>query len=155
MIADEFFAIYLRIRSSGLRSYGPFLVLPLRANHRRHRSDWCMERHQWDEEWNHNVFSDESRFCLSMQDGPVLIKRQRGERRGPRFVVESYVHNTMNLMVWGIIAYSSKTHFVFIRANKTSHWYVATQISRPSPNRCYDASIRVLIKEGVRFIINF
>lgn len=87
-IADQWFGeegrrvttrtIYMRIRSFGLMSYRPHLVLPLTAAHKRQRLVWCRERLQWDEEWHQVVFSDESRFCLGMSDGRIRVRRRRG-----------------------------------------------------------------------------
>jgi hypothetical protein len=37
-------------------------VLPLTAEHKRQRLDWCQTREQWDIEWNIIVFSYESPF---------------------------------------------------------------------------------------------
>jgi hypothetical protein len=65
-------SIYRRIKSFGIRSYRPHLVLPLTPNHRRQRLAWCSERIAWDEQWNSVIFSDESRFCLSIHDGRYI-----------------------------------------------------------------------------------
>ena len=44
--------IYRRIRSFGLFSYRPHLVIPLTPEHRRQRLNWCRQRQHWDREWN-------------------------------------------------------------------------------------------------------
>jgi hypothetical protein len=82
-------------------SYRPHFVLPLTAAHKRQRLEWCQERLQWDEEWHQVVFSDESRFCLGMNDDRIRVRRRRGERRHPQFFVERHVNQTVGVMVWG------------------------------------------------------
>ncbi|CAH2013356.1 unnamed protein product, partial [Acanthoscelides obtectus] len=78
---------------------------------------WCRQRSLWDQEWNSTVFSDESRFCLGMHDGRARVRRRRGERRNPQFFVERHVHHTFGVMVWGAIAYGSRSPLIFIRGN--------------------------------------
>ncbi|CAH2007245.1 unnamed protein product [Acanthoscelides obtectus] len=65
----------------------------------------------WDQEWNSIVFSDESRFCLGMHDGDV-------------FFVERHVHHTVGVMVWGAIAYGSRSPLIFIRGNMNAQRYI-------------------------------
>ncbi|CAH2008813.1 unnamed protein product [Acanthoscelides obtectus] len=60
---------------------------------------------------------DESRFCLGMHDGRARVRRRRGERRNPQFFVERHVHHTVGVMVWGVIAYGSRSSLIFIRGN--------------------------------------
>ncbi|CAH1996093.1 unnamed protein product [Acanthoscelides obtectus] len=88
--------------------------------HRRNRR----QRSLWDQEWNSIVFSDESRFCLGMHDGRVRVRRRRGERRNPQFFVERHVHHTVGVMVWGAIAYGSRSPLIFIRGNMNAQRYI-------------------------------
>lgn len=117
-------SIYRRIRSFGLRSYRPHLVLPLTAEHRRQRLEWCRERLNWDLEWNTVVFSDESRFCLGSHDGRQMVRRLRGERRNPSFSVERHVARTVGVMVWGAICYGSRSPLIFIQGSMTARRYI-------------------------------
>ncbi|CAH1964740.1 unnamed protein product [Acanthoscelides obtectus] len=66
---------------------------------------WCRQRSLWDQEWN------------SMHDGRARVRRRRGERRNPQFFVERHVHHTVGVMVWGAIAYGSRSPLIFIRGN--------------------------------------
>jgi transposase len=116
--------IYRRIRSFGIRSYRPHLVLPLTPNHRRQRLAWCNERIAWDEQWNSVIFSDESRFCLGMHDGRRRMRRLRGERRNFAFSIERPVARTVGVMVWGAICFGSRSRLVFIQGNLTAIRYV-------------------------------
>jgi hypothetical protein len=123
-------SIYRRIRSFGIRSYRPHLVLPLTPNHRRQRLAWCNERIAWDEQWNSVIFSDESRFCLGMHDGRRRVRRLRGERRNFAFSIERPVARTVGVMVWGAICFGSRSRLVFIQGNLTAIRYVQ-EVLRP------------------------
>lgn len=116
--------VYRRIRSFGLISYRPLLVLPLTAEHRRQRLEWCRERLQWNIQWQAVVFSDESRFCLGTHDGRQRVRRRRGERRQMQFAHERDVHRTVGVMVWGAISYGSRSPLVFVRGNLNAQRYV-------------------------------
>ncbi|GFW64798.1 transposable element Tcb2 transposase [Trichonephila clavipes] len=71
-----------RRRAEGhLRSRRPLRELPLTPTYRRIRLEWCHSRGNWTAaEWNHIVFSDESRFNLSSDDNRVRVWRPCGER---------------------------------------------------------------------------
>lgn len=133
-VADQWFGeegrpvtmrtLYRRIRAFGLFSYRPRLVLPLNPDHCRQRLNWCRERQHWEAEWRNVIFSDESRFCLGMHDGRRRVRRHRGERRDIGFAVERHVHRTVGVMVWGAIAYGSRSPLLFIRGSMTAARYV-------------------------------
>ncbi|CAH1992240.1 unnamed protein product [Acanthoscelides obtectus] len=78
---------------------------------------WCRQRSLWDQEWNSIVFSDESRFCLGMHDGRAGLEGDVVKERNPQFFVERHVHHTVGVMVWGAIAYGSRSPLIFIRGN--------------------------------------
>ncbi|CAH1958407.1 unnamed protein product [Acanthoscelides obtectus] len=88
------------------------------------KNAWCRQRSLWDQEWNSIVFSDESRFCLGMHDGRARVRRRRGERRNPQSFVERHVHHTVGVMVWGAIAYGSRSPLIFIRGNMNAQRYI-------------------------------
>lgn len=116
--------VYRRIRGFGLQSYRPHLVLPLTAQHRQQRLEWCRLRMHWIVEWYKVVFSDESRFCLGMHDGRMRVRRRRGERRDIQFSVERHVHRVVGVMVWGAIAYGSRSQLVFIQTTMNAQRYI-------------------------------
>ncbi|CAH2000175.1 unnamed protein product [Acanthoscelides obtectus] len=70
---------------------------------------WCRQWSLWDQEWNSIVFSDESRFCLGMHDGRARVRRRR---------------DTVGVMVWGAIAYGSRSPLIFIRGNMNAQRYI-------------------------------
>lgn len=117
--------VYRRIRSYGLRSYRPFLCLPLTPLHRLRRLEWSNERVNWAQEWRQIVFSDESRFCLWAHDGRRRVRRMRGERKNPTLFVERNTALTQGVMIWGAICYGSRSPLVFINGNLNAAGYIA------------------------------
>ncbi|CAH1956399.1 unnamed protein product [Acanthoscelides obtectus] len=99
------------------------MCISLRGDHLE-LPTWCRQRSLWDQEWNSIVFSDESRFCLDMHNGRTSVRRRRGERRNPQFFVERHVHHTVGVMVWGAIAYGSRSPLLFIRGNMNAQRYI-------------------------------
>ncbi|GFV83956.1 transposable element Tc1 transposase [Trichonephila clavipes] len=68
----------------GLRARMPLYRIPLTANHRRLRLQWA----QWQAEWHHVVFSDETRFNLRDYDDRIRSRRYAGKRCLPECVIE-------------------------------------------------------------------
>lgn len=58
-----------------------------------------------------------------MHDGRMQIRKRRGEMHDPQFSVERPVHRTAGVMVWGCIAYGTRSHLVFIRGTLTGQRY--------------------------------
>ncbi|UYV77016.1 hypothetical protein LAZ67_14002895 [Cordylochernes scorpioides] len=77
-----------RLVANGLHSCRPLRRLPLTPPNRRQRLEWCRARSTWMTEWHRVVFSDESRFCLSIDSRRVRVWRRRGERSNPAAIVE-------------------------------------------------------------------
>ncbi|EEZ97640.1 hypothetical protein TcasGA2_TC016088 [Tribolium castaneum] len=55
---------------------------------------------------------------------PHLVRRVRGERRNVAFSVERPVARTVGVMIWGAIAYGSRSPLVFIEGSMTAQRYV-------------------------------
>ncbi|GFU58572.1 transposable element Tcb2 transposase [Trichonephila clavipes] len=76
-----------RLVKGHLGSQGPFRVLPLTTTHRHLRLEWCRAGgNRTAAEWNQGVFSNESRFNMSIDENRVRVWRPRGERLKPAFV---------------------------------------------------------------------
>ncbi|KAJ4440838.1 hypothetical protein ANN_10685 [Periplaneta americana] len=93
-----------------LRQLAPLLQAPVSArtiSRTRLKKSWshgalCRERQTWTaEDWNRIVFSDESRFSLSSDDGRVRVWRPRGARLNPTFAVARHTAATAGVLVWG------------------------------------------------------
>ncbi|UYV66997.1 hypothetical protein LAZ67_4003618, partial [Cordylochernes scorpioides] len=78
----------------------------------------------WMTEWHRVVFSDESRFCLSSDSRRVRVWRRRGERSNPAAIVERPTVRQRGIMIWGAIAYDSRSPLLRIRGTMTAQRYV-------------------------------
>ncbi|UYV64615.1 hypothetical protein LAZ67_3001324 [Cordylochernes scorpioides] len=113
-----------RLVANGLHSCRPLRRLPLTPPNRRQRLEWCRARSTWMTEWHRVVFSDESRFCLSSDSRRVRVWRRRGERSNPAAIVESPTVRQRGIMVWGAIAYDSRSPLLRIQGTMTAQRYV-------------------------------
>ncbi|UYV70796.1 Transposase [Cordylochernes scorpioides] len=95
-----------------------------RAAQRHQRLEWCRARSTWMTEWHRVVFSDESRFCLSSDSRRVRVWRRRGERSNPAAIVERPTVRQRGIMVWGAIAYDSRSPLLRIQGTMTAQRYV-------------------------------
>ncbi|UYV77339.1 hypothetical protein LAZ67_15000549 [Cordylochernes scorpioides] len=113
-----------RLVANGLHSCRPLRRLPLTPPNRRQRLEWCRARSTWMTEWHRVVFSDESRFCLSSDSRRVRVWRRRGERSNPAAIVERPTVRQREIMVWGAIAYDSRSPLLRIQGTMTAQRYV-------------------------------
>ncbi|UYV79058.1 hypothetical protein LAZ67_17000955, partial [Cordylochernes scorpioides] len=116
--------ISCRLVANGLHSCRPLRRLPLTPPNRRQRLEWCRARSTWMTEWHRVVFSDESRFCLSSDSRRVRMWRRRGERSNPAAIVERPTVRQRGIMVWGAIAYDSRSPLLRIQGTMTAQRYV-------------------------------
>ncbi|GFT07758.1 transposable element Tcb2 transposase [Trichonephila clavipes] len=65
----------------------------------------------------------ESRFNLSSDDNRVRVWRPRGERLNPTFALQRHTTSTAGVMVWGAIAYSTRSSLVSIRGTMIAQRY--------------------------------
>ncbi|UYV84228.1 hypothetical protein LAZ67_X001593, partial [Cordylochernes scorpioides] len=113
-----------RLVANGLHSCRPLRRLPLTPPNRRQRLEWCRARTTWMTEWHRVMFSDESRFCLSSDSRRVRVWRRRGERSNPAAIVERPTVRQRGIMVWGAIAYDSRSPLLRIQGTMTAQRYV-------------------------------
>ncbi|UYV66895.1 FNTB [Cordylochernes scorpioides] len=113
-----------RLVANGLYSCRPLRRLPLTPPNRRQRLEWCRARSTWMTEWHRVVFSDESRFCLSSDSRRVRVWPRRGERSNPAAIVERPTVRQRGIMVWGTIAYDSRSPLLRIHGTMTAQRYV-------------------------------
>ncbi|UYV79799.1 hypothetical protein LAZ67_18000688 [Cordylochernes scorpioides] len=113
-----------RLVANGLHSCRPLRRLTLTPPNRRQRLEWCRARSTWMTEWHRVVFTDESRFCLSSDSRCVRVWRRRGERSNPAAIVERPTVRQRGIMVWGAIAYDSRSPLLRIQGTMTAQRYV-------------------------------
>ncbi|GFV63586.1 transposable element Tcb2 transposase [Trichonephila clavipes] len=64
--------------------------------------------------------SDESRFSLSGDGNRIRVWRPRGERLNQAFDLQRHSAPTAGVMVWGVIAYNTRSPLVLIRGTMTA-----------------------------------
>ncbi|GFV98651.1 transposable element Tcb2 transposase [Trichonephila clavipes] len=102
-----------------------YVCCPLTPTHRRFRMEWCGARGSWTvAEWNQVVFSDESRFNFSSDDKRVRVWKPSGERLDPAFALQRHTAPTTGVIVWGVIAYNTRSRLVLIRGTMTAQRYI-------------------------------
>ncbi|GFV91207.1 uncharacterized protein TNCV_897281 [Trichonephila clavipes] len=97
-----------------LVSRRPLRVLPMTPTHRHFRFEWCCAR--WNRtatEWNHVVLSYE----LSFHGNRICVWRPLGE-------VQWHTFPTAGVMVWGVIAYDTRSPLILIHGKMPAQWYV-------------------------------
>ncbi|GFV71431.1 transposable element Tcb2 transposase [Trichonephila clavipes] len=83
-------------------------------------------------DWQKVVLSDESRFVLGTDDNRVRVWRHPGERYNspPTLSFLRHTAPTASVMVWGFIAYDSRSTLIVMRGTLTGQRYV-DDILRP------------------------
>ncbi|GFW29199.1 transposable element Tcb2 transposase [Trichonephila clavipes] len=81
-------------------------------------------------DWQKVVFSDESRFVLGTDDNRVRVGRRPGEWYNFPHTVLRHTARTAGVMVWGAIAYDSRSTLIVMRGTLTGQRYV-DDILRP------------------------
>ncbi|GFU48873.1 HTH_Tnp_Tc3_2 domain-containing protein [Trichonephila clavipes] len=98
------------LAEANLKSKRPFRALPLTQEYRQLRLQWCQARSMWNvTDWQKVVFSDEARFVLGTDDYRVRVWRRPGEWYNSPHTVLRYTAHTAGVMVWGDIAYDSRS----------------------------------------------
>ncbi|GFX41404.1 transposable element Tcb2 transposase [Trichonephila clavipes] len=114
----------MHLSEGHLGSRCPLRVLPLTPTHLRLYLEWCRARGNWTVvEWSQVVFSDESRFNLSSDNNRGRVRRPRGERLNPAFALQQHTTLTAGVMVWGVIAYNTRSPLVLIYGTMTTQRY--------------------------------
>ncbi|GFX59270.1 transposable element Tcb1 transposase [Trichonephila clavipes] len=113
------------LAEANLKSKRPFRALPLTPEHRQLRLQWCQARSMWNvTDWQKVVFSDEFRFVLGTDDIRIWVWRRPGERYNSPPPVLRHTARTAGVMVWGAIAYDSRSTLIVMRGTLTGQRYV-------------------------------
>ncbi|GFU31772.1 transposable element Tc1 transposase [Trichonephila clavipes] len=104
------------LAEANLKSKRPFRALSLTPEHRQLRLQWCQARSMWNvTDWQKVMFNDESRFVFGTDDNHVRVWRRPGERYNSPHTVLRHSARTAVLMVWGAIAYDSRSTLIVMR----------------------------------------
>ncbi|GFT51807.1 transposable element Tcb2 transposase [Trichonephila clavipes] len=92
---------------------------------------WCQARSQWNvTDWPNVVFSDEYWFVWGTDDNRVRVWRRPGDRYNSPHTVLRHTARTAGVIVWGVIAYDSRSTLIVMRGTLTGQRYV-DDILRP------------------------
>lgn len=120
-----------RLHAAGIRSRCPAVKPPLTPAHRGRRRTWAALHRRWTrDQWARVVFSDESRFTLSFNDGRVRVWRRRGERYADVAVRQHDRYGGGSVMVWGGFSLNHRTPLHRVEGRLTGVAYRDT-ILRP------------------------
>ena len=102
----------------------------LTARHRAALLQWAQRHFPWGrQQWARVLFSDESRFNLSHQDGGIRFFRRR-ERFADNCLIERDRFGGGSVMVWGGVMGRRKTNLIVVQGNLNDQDYI-NQIVQP------------------------
>ncbi|GFX57285.1 transposable element Tcb2 transposase [Trichonephila clavipes] len=126
------FTVARRLHGGGLFARRPVRCVPLTPAHRRRRSLWCRGHRNWrDSEWGRVLFTDESRFSLSIDSHRILIWRERGSRNHPSNIIERDRYGGRGVLVWGCIMLGSRTDLHIFDADSVNGTRYCNEILLP------------------------
>ncbi|GFW52070.1 transposable element Tcb1 transposase [Trichonephila clavipes] len=113
------------LAEANLESKRPFRAFPFTPEHRQLRLQWCQARSMRNvTDWQKVVFNDESWFVLGTDDNRVRVWRRPGEQYNSPHTVLCHTACTAGAMVWGAIAYVSRSTLIVMRGTLTGQRYV-------------------------------
>ncbi|GFU17715.1 transposable element Tcb1 transposase [Trichonephila clavipes] len=107
-----------------------YIVLSAKKEQAHHSSaarlQWCREHHNWTEQdWACVLFSDESRFSLSLDCRRQLIWRESGTAYRPENIQEKDRYPTCSIMVWASIMINGRMClYVVVNGTMTGQRYI-------------------------------
>lgn len=115
----------LSANANPIRARRPYVGQVINARNRNLRRLWAQRHLRWTRaQWARVLFSDESRFNLSVADGRVRVFRRRGERFADNCLLERDRFGGGSVMVWGGIMGDRKTDLVVIPGNLNAQRYI-------------------------------
>ena len=125
----------------------PLDRLPLSKDHQRLRLQWARQRSHWRAEWRNGVFSDESRFNISYNDGRMCVRRYAGERKLRACILQRNRGPTPSVMVWGAIGYNMRCLLLRIEVNLNSNRYIR-EVLQPEVLPLLQATPHAIFRAG-------
>ncbi|GFV02975.1 transposable element Tc1 transposase [Trichonephila clavipes] len=111
-------------KEANLKSKCPFRALPSTWEHRQLRLQWYQARSMWNvTHWQKVVFNDKLWFVLGSDDNRVRVWRHPGERFNSPYIILRPTARTAGVMVWGAIAYDSRSTLILMHGTLTSQHY--------------------------------
>ncbi len=84
---------------------------------------WTKEKKNWTvAQWSKVLFSDESKFCISLENKGPRVWRKGGEAHSPSFL-KSSIKFPQSVMIWGAMSSAGVGPFCFLKTNITAPVY--------------------------------
>ena len=113
-----------RLHEFDLQSRRPAIRIPLTPDHRQVRLAWCRHHQHWNrQQWSRILFTDESRFTVSFNDGRRRVWRRPGERFTDATIREVDRYGGGSVMVWGGFHLHGRTPLHVIQGSLTGQRY--------------------------------
>ncbi|GFT86989.1 transposable element Tcb2 transposase [Trichonephila clavipes] len=110
-----------RLAEGNLVSWHTLRALTLTPTHTCLRLEWCHVRgNRTEAEWNKVVFSDKSRFNFSSDDNRVRVWKPVVNAS----ILTLLYSDTASIMLWGAVAYNTRSLQGLMRSTMTSQRYV-------------------------------
>ena len=121
--------------------------MPLSRDHQCLRLQWARECHHWCAVWQNVVFSDESCFNMSYNDGCICVQRYAGECSLRAFILQRYKGPMPSVMVWGAIGYNMRSSLIRIESNLNSNRYIR-EVLQPKVLPLLQATPHAIFQQG-------
>ena len=131
---------------AGLAARMPLRLLPLSRDNQRLRLQWARECHHWHAEWRNVVFSDESHFNMSYNDGHLCVWRYAGECNLRACIIQQHRGPTHSVMVLGVIGCNMRSCLLCIEGNLNSSHYVM-EVLQPEVLPLLQATPRAIFQQ--------
>lgn len=122
LVSDQ--TIRNRLREVNMRSRRRAVCPPLTRPQRHARLAWARRHLAWTrQQWSRVLFSDESRYTISFNDGRLRVWRRVGERFIDATVLQHNRHGGGSVMVWGGFSLHHRTPLHRVQGNLTGVAY--------------------------------
>ncbi|PSN45607.1 hypothetical protein C0J52_17418 [Blattella germanica] len=119
-----------RLDEGNLHARRPWRAPGLTRQHEISRWELAEEHENWNlSRWNCVMFSDETRICLKLDSGQILIWRVPGNAARLRHAVLHYQQGGGCIMFWACIMHGRNTPLLPIEANMTAEFRQYTSLT--------------------------
>ena len=123
-----------RLAEDNRSAFRPLRFPRLTQLHKVNRLRWARNHSNWNmRQWRPVLFSDESKFNISMSDGRLRVWRRRGEdlRHSQEAVLHTDAFGGGGVMVWGGIWHGGKSELVVIQNGRLNARRYIDEIVEP------------------------
>lgn len=120
-----------RLREQGMMARKPARKPKLTQAHKDARLQWANHHQRWTEQrWSEVLFSDESSFSVSGQDGRMFCYRRRNERFIPETISEYQNRGYGYVNIWGGIIGERRTPLIRLTRKLNGETYIEDILER-------------------------